>query len=84
MFNYITIAPDSKTLTSRSDAFAPFKVLALNGNNWDSYASAATFAGAVEALNIMRSRCTNKAFTQWKVVEATAVDYKTWEALHNA
>ena len=83
MFNFITTAPDSTVLTSRSDVNASFKVLALKDGKWDSYASALNYAGAVQALNILSNKFSKKSYTKWEIVQATAVNYATWEALHN-
>jgi hypothetical protein len=81
MFNYLAEAPDKTVLTSRSHDKAPFKVLAYGYGKWDSYASAPDRVGAVEALNYLKSRFT-KSYTEWVIVEATAVDYATWSEVN--
>jgi hypothetical protein len=84
MFNYLITAPNKEILLSRSETNAPYKVIALKNDRWDSYASSADYAGAWEALETLSGKFSRKGFTNWQILVATPVDYATWSAAMDA
>lgn len=83
MFFYSTTAPDGSLVPGRSNTPAPFKVLALVGNVYDSFASASTIHGARIAADIWRNRAVGKVKKSITIAEAKEITRAEWELLND-
>ncbi len=82
MFYYIGTAPDGTQFCSRSNTPAPYKVVGLIGNVYDSIASAATIHGARIALDIWRNRVTKNLKKSLVIIEATETTREEFERVN--
>lgn len=82
MFYYIATAPDGTQFASRTNTPAPFKIVALIGNVYDSIASATTIHGARIALNIWKNRTVKRVNKSLVIIEATETTREEWERVN--